>query len=492
MKKYHLYLWQVCLLALSFLIPELAEAGDRATVQIKGGIQALAEIRREQGIYSNAGDRALARPIRYSVSVRGFGRYQGTLDVQKLLRTEKPGHFYLQGEARRSGTDTTDASFATLEDISPDTARIRLFVFTAPRRYRNSLHRRLVEFHIRYQADGTGKVQPVTRVTSVSPALRSGRACQSNGQGYRAATVASPIRAKRIYKVARLLAEADSSYATKYSDYESRVGTMVNGMDTIYKRDLGITFDTRFQAGATLYSTDIFLDEDFSYPIHREMLQKHPLDTRAADAHVLFTAKVPTDSRLEFLAGAVPAIGAICSDPSNTVSFVISFESTFDLLTAAHEIGHLFGGEHDDAFTTSANPGIMNSGTAPVTGEITRFSTYSQTQIDGYVSSSASCLSEREGPDVIDTPADPPVQEIQLYVDVIGRNLMGYAYSGDDPVAGVRIDVLFKSGSSRKFKRVKRANSRADGTISYRPRASGSYRLVSDSVRSRTIRVRVR
>ncbi|MCB0310587.1 MAG: hypothetical protein KDD42_05100, partial [Bdellovibrionales bacterium] len=199
------------------------------------------------------------------------------------------------------------------------------------------------------------------------------------------------------FKTVSMIIEGDTEYQSATGNIASAVATIMNGVDAWYKRDLGVAFDLTVESTAQSYSSKITLDSNSEFPLHKEMQQHRPASSRTQYIHYLMTAK-PTQSDVNGLAGVVPDLGTICRDKSNSIGFTIHYadDNKENIITTAHEVGHLFGAEHDDA-QTNGNAYIMHSGTVQANSYIDEFSSFSKTQVGNHLNSNPSCLGSGDG-----------------------------------------------------------------------------------------------
>jgi hypothetical protein len=272
--------------------------------------------------------------------------------------------------------------------------------------------------------------------------------------------------------------------------------------DVIFRRDLNVTIQPTIVQAPVSYSSLFRYGEDFELDFFKEMREKRP--TFNEDLFAVITGKTPPDASLANVAGIANDIGAVCREKSFSQTVVRRFSdsasSTF--YTFAHEVGHLIGGEHDDALTGEPSTGyIMNSGTGSVNEFLERFSQYSINQINGYFTQNGACLVDvGDAPPAIETPSGTPAPappastdySLEAEIERISRRDVPYfyAYDGDEPLGRTTIFV-YKSGKTPKL--VKQLRTRSDGSSSFKRAPRGKYYgvlAVDPSIISNVVTVR--
>ena len=364
-----------------------------------------------QGLFSDgprvqSADRyeKLAEPVRIHGRIAGTGRFKGMLGVRRnFAEASNPALVLLQGSGQvMIGKRAENIPvFATGIKEAGANSRLRLFLLTAANRRRLSNDLRLQELKVKL-TDISGGLRVVH--------VRRQRSARHMHDGF--CGVFRPVEAASLktssshaqlinplsLQTATLLIEADSEYATDVGNLSEELSTVVNGIDALYQRDLGVAFEPTIDTAPQSYVRQISYSEDYSIPLHQEMREHRPASSRGTDMHFLMTGKRGM-GELRDVAGAVPGpddpydseIGVLCRQPENAIGFAVRIYTSEDILTTAHEIGHILGAEHDDNHAPAGEPGIMNSGTGEIDGEITKFSQYSKNQIAAYLSNYGNC-----------------------------------------------------------------------------------------------------
>ncbi len=346
----------------------------------------------------------LDAPLVLQGRIKEVGRFRTVLRTQKLLKGIQQGNIVaLQGRSylRKKVEALTTATLVLNEDGGyrivldiVDEGKVRNKVKRAFRLVRLTLDLKIV--------DGEWKI--------VQKRLKRGFK-RPDFSGHCGAPLPSDVpenldvytddtNVSASYKVVSVIIEGDLQYQSAIGNVSSDLTSMMNFIDTIYKRDLGVAFDITVVSDAQNYTSKIEYDEfDYTYPMHDEMRSKRPASSRSQYIHYAVTGKTP-EANSNGLAGVVPDLATICTSKENSIGFTIRYDyggdETYNYETTAHEIGHLFAAEHDDN-TTGATGYIMNSGTNDVDDYVSEFSSMSKTQVAAHTASNSSCLSTGEG-----------------------------------------------------------------------------------------------
>ncbi len=169
---------------------------------------------------------------------------------------------------------------------------------------------------------------------------------------------------------------ADARYSRKFGDRtEQHIVTMLNQVNTIYRRDLGLSITPILVArekhdGANLNSFDSSgLLDGFAVLTGRSRYGN-------ADIYHLLTGKDLSDN----IIGLANLPGACAPSKSTRVSLSQNLNSAIDYMTVAHEIGHNLSADHD----TATFPQTIMFPSLPV--DDVRFSAASRSQISAFKS----------------------------------------------------------------------------------------------------------
>ena len=199
------------------------------------------------------------------------------------------------------------------------------------------------------------------------------------------------------FKVVELATEADFEYVSQSggnaTTTNSNILGIMNQVQAIYERDIGLTFTVVFQRAwntADPYSTS-GPDPSAAVNLLNSLTTKYTGPSRD-DVH-LWTGK-----NLGGPAG-IAWMGEVCLDPTHSYG-LSDFETMapFRVGIPAHEIGHNFNASHCDAQAGCTNS-IMVA-TQTMSNNLT-FCPFSVNEITTYVTNNSSCLSQATAPPTI-------------------------------------------------------------------------------------------
>jgi hypothetical protein len=192
------------------------------------------------------------------------------------------------------------------------------------------------------------------------------------------------VSAAATHKVVEVSSDADSEWFSAHgSNSNAEIVAVLDAVEVIYKRDLGVDFDlvsqNVFTSSSPYSSTNAstLLGQFRSYSLTNQHLG-------SADLYHLFTGKEIDGSTV-----GIAYVGVLCS--SSSFSYGLSQNYNRAILTqiVAHELGHNFNANHD---TSSPDPGIM----APSVSGATAFSAFSIAEMSDHMTTYPSCLGTRE------------------------------------------------------------------------------------------------
>lgn len=340
----------------------------------------------------------LDEQLRISGRIRQLGRFTALFDTRKIFDFVGAGadKVYLQGEAFFQNDESALVT-ARLHLLKNGKYRVHLeFLDEGIGRYTLKRAFRIVQLSFTTDRDGTVSATRLKR--GKKRAQRPGESC-----GAPLPSVLSvqhfnegPVVASTLKQVTMRI-EGDNELQNKGKTLSSYLATMMNMVDTWYKRDLGVTLKSTIIGQAQNYNANTEYNEsDYTYGLHNEMRQKQPASSRSEYIHYLVTGKQAVGNS-DGLAGVVPDLGTICKNKGNSIGFTIHYsDENFNYETTAHEVGHLFAAEHDDA-STGGKGFLMNSGTKQVSSYISEFSGTSKSQVANHLQSHSNCLSTVDG-----------------------------------------------------------------------------------------------
>lgn len=447
-------------LLLLFSLPAYSES----RAKLSGDFENLSGLFEEVTPFSDAS--ALERsvsPIQFSGRIIGEGRFKVTLQKERRSSGVGKKRFRLfQGEARiLKGKKVTRFPLAATVVERDGGVGYRFFVPASEN------VKRVRAYELRGVVTSAGekenlKVRRTLRRRTDPRYCGSDHSSSEQFNGDVNPLTDDSAETSATYRVAEVLVEGDTEYFSKVSDGNQELNSIVNIVDAFYKRDLGVTISASVTSTAVPYGWVIDFDENFELDTHQEIRQKHPNTTY--DLVYAFTGKQSTNPDLKNLAGMVPGLGNVCVKPTDAIGMVIRFDTNEDSVTFAHEMGHNFNAEHDDAHT-NGDAYIMHSGTVSANNYVNEFSSNSKQVIGAFISANGSCLGTGEGSDPGngggggETPgggdgggSTGTVFEVDGYVEREGRTkyYVVEAYDEDgNALDGVEINFLFKKRKRR-------------------------------------------
>ncbi|MCB0328434.1 MAG: hypothetical protein KDD70_02190, partial [Bdellovibrionales bacterium] len=306
------------------------------------------------------------------------------------------------------------------------------------------------------------------------------------------------LQSEATLRVLDLVVEMDTAFSTMFgSDAVSQISTVFNAMEVIYERDLGITLNLQIGTTPITISSAVGSDalDEYSGVSH----------AFSGDLYHLYSAEEAGG-----LLG-IAYLGVVCAAPSFSTGITYHTDTAEDILTAAHEIGHNFNAEHDDA--TDNPPTIMYSSSA--SNLISEFSDISKGQISTFVSGNGSCMDTTESgsgggsstptPSSSPTPTGTPGGTIddpsegtvdgELFVDLYsfrfqGKTFLGVeTYTEDDLSPSTSVEIYYKRRRKQSYELFTADSTDEDGELYVRAR-KGYYFAQSGDSQSEEVRVR--
>ena len=222
------------------------------------------------------------------------------------------------------------------------------------------------------------------------------------------AAVFSPL------KVVELATEADFDYVQAHggaNQANQDILTVMNGVDAIYKRDIGLTFKIVFQHAWDTANDPYNTSGDPVAMINefKNYWNATFSNTARDDAHLWTGRNMGGPNGLAFT-------GVVCADPAS--SYGMSDNETltpFTVTIPAHEIGHNFGATHCDGQAGCDNTIMVATQSQSNTSTFCQFSVNENTT---FVNANSSCLSDAASTNPID---DPTFFVRQHYLDFLNR-----------------------------------------------------------------------
>jgi hypothetical protein len=215
-------------------------------------------------------------------------------------------------------------------------------------------------------------------------------------------------------KQVEIATEADFDYVSAHggpNQANQDIQTVLNGVDAIYKRDIGLTFKIVFQhawdTAADPYNASgnpIAMVNEF------ESYWNATFGNTARDVAHLWTGRNMGGPN------GIAFTGVVCADPAS--SYGMSDNETitpFTVTIPAHEIGHNFGAAHCDGQAGCDNTIMVAIQSQSNTATFCQFSI---DQITAFVSAHSACLSDVAASNPID---DPTFFVRQHYLDFLSR-----------------------------------------------------------------------
>ena len=448
-------------------------------------------------LHAKVGDKSvrskdLDNPLMLRMRVAGIGRFESVLSTQRFYGLNSTDLAFLQGEVVNlsNGMGRNNASFATVVNQKNGDKLLRLFAVSKSRR---SKWKGILEIRATVNSENKIKKLSFHRSKRANPDKMScgANSSQHSEADHLFANELPTIKAEVL--IAKILVQADFEYVNQISgSMSSELGTIMNGVDAIYQRDLGLSFNANIETTPTAYTEPIQYNNNFEIRLHNEMIATKPASTRDADIHYLFTGKAPVGADLANLAGVVADLGTVCKKPDLSVGLTIRIDTATDIVVTSHEIGHLYNAEHDDNFTNENDPKIMSS---VISDSITSFSSYSYDQIGAFVAANNTCLLTGTGGTPPSTPPSTPTTLpatalVDAYKD--GKFFVLELYDGEDDsaYADYAVEVLFKKNKKSTFATIKRLVTDEDGVAFFRPKKDGLYAFKVETLQSRQLKFR--
>ncbi|HSS19916.1 MAG TPA: zinc-dependent metalloprotease family protein [Pyrinomonadaceae bacterium] len=193
-------------------------------------------------------------------------------------------------------------------------------------------------------------------------------------------------------RVLELATEADFEYVSALGDStraNNEILSVLNQIEGIYERDLGIRFDVVFQ------HTWLTPDDPYSTTVARTNLDQLRAywNTNLVGVHRDLT-HMWSGKTFDAGIGGIAAVGVVCSAPDRSYSVTKRFDfAPFNVGVPAHEIGHNFGATHPE----EAAPPITECRNTLMDGSFTTsfsraFCQFSQNEITNYFANNSGCL----------------------------------------------------------------------------------------------------
>ena len=215
-------------------------------------------------------------------------------------------------------------------------------------------------------------------------------------------------------KQVEIATEADFDYVSAHggpNQANQDIQTVLNGVDAIYKRDIGLTFKIVFQhAWDTANDPYNASGNPITMINEFEAYWNATFGNTARDVAHLWTGRSMGGPN------GIAFTGVVCADPAS--SYGMSDNETitpFTVTIPAHEIGHNFGAQHCDGQAGCDNTIMVAIQSQSNTSTFCQFSI---DQITSFVNANSGCLSNVAATNPID---DPTFFVRQHYLDFLNR-----------------------------------------------------------------------
>lgn len=197
-------------------------------------------------------------------------------------------------------------------------------------------------------------------------------------------------------KEVELATEADYEWFETYgSQSNSRIQSLINSVNSIYESQLDLTLSITKQVVVTSSSSRYFSTNSSSLLSEFRSYTNSNGQLGDADVYHLFSGKNFDGSII-----GLAYVGVVCAFPTASFGTTQNLSSALNPVITAHEIGHNFSAEHDDATT----PATIMSTALSSSNPPTRFSATSISQISSHVSDYGDCLAVTSNPSATPTP----------------------------------------------------------------------------------------
>lgn len=216
------------------------------------------------------------------------------------------------------------------------------------------------------------------------------------------------------FKLVELATEADFEYVQakgSASQANQEILSIMNGVQAIYERDIGLTFKVVFQ-----HAWDTAADPYNTSGDPRTMLPEFKNYWNATFSNVARDDTHLWTGRSLGGPNGVAYTGVVCADPASAYGMSDNETiSPFRITIPAHEIGHNFNASHCDGQAGCDNTIMVATQTQSNTSS---FCSFSINEITNFVNANSSCLSNAAASNPID---DPTFFVRQHYLDFLNR-----------------------------------------------------------------------